>query len=101
MGLPEPRTWLTVTHVTPNEAKAAAELDRINAQIADLVRIEMARQRIGPKMLSESTGIALATLKRRLARERATPFKPHELIAVGRAIGVDYRTFLPDEEAAA
>jgi hypothetical protein len=87
--------------VTPNEAKTTAELDRINSQIADQVRIEMARQRVGPKQLAESAHIALATLKRRLAREHATPFRPDELVAIGRALGVDYRTFLPDEEAAA
>lgn len=60
------------------------ELTRINSQVAQRVRVEMARQGITPNELADATGIDRATLRRRIRKEHPLAFQPHELLAVAR-----------------
>jgi ATP-dependent protease HslVU (ClpYQ) ATPase subunit len=50
--------------------------------------------------VADATGIPRTTLRRRLAAPDRSPFTVVELLAIAEYLGVDVRTFIPDEAAA-
>lgn len=65
--------------------------------VAEMVRVEMARQDIGYKRLADMVQIPRTTLLRKI--KGSSPFQVDELIRVARALGCSYREFLPEDVA--
>lgn len=86
--------------MSPSTTSQNAELARINANLAQRIRIELIRQNLNIKQLAEATDIHPKTLTRRLHRKNPSPFKPGELARVSRHLGISIDDLTIGGEAA-